>query len=367
MVKLNSNGIDGLIENLKDKELICFGAGNHFQTVMNLYKMYDLVSYCKCIIDNNKNLDGKLRKYGNVAFNIHSLEFIKNVINKDKHVILITCHFKSMEVLHSLDEILEFENVEVYIGSFLSDELNYIGNYDVISKGEQLIPKTIHYCWFGKGEMPEDYHNYIDTWKEKCPSYAIKKWDESNFDITQSKYAEQAYIAKKWAFVSDYVRLKVLYDEGGIYLDCDVELLKNFDKLLENSFFCGFEDENHISFGLGFGSVKGHKLLEYLLDIYDKMSFINDDGTLNMTPCTAYQTEAIIKFGFEAKNYAQFKEGIAVYPTEVLAPISTWGVNNINKSAYSIHHFSASWQDNDVLIEIKKMYKEYQHRIRENR
>ena len=104
------------------------------------------------------------------------------------------------------------------------------------------IPKVIHYCWFGKGKLPKLAENCIASWKKYCPDYKIVCWSEENFDITQNKYAEEAYNAGKWAFVSDYVRLKVLYDEGGIYLDTDVELIKPLDKLIEETGYMGFDD-----------------------------------------------------------------------------------------------------------------------------
>ena len=114
------------------------------------------------------------------------------------------------------------------------------------------IPKVIHYCWFGNGKMPKLAQKCIESWKKYCPEYKIVCWNEENFDINQNKYAREAYAAGKWAFVSDYVRLKVLYDEGGIYLDTDVELIKPLDKLIEERGYMGFDDNGVISTGLGF-------------------------------------------------------------------------------------------------------------------
>jgi hypothetical protein len=268
-----------------------------------------------------------------------------------------------MEIVAQLDNIDRLNGMDVYIGSFLSDNLKYKGEYKVKSNQKFRIPKVIHYCWFGEQTMPPEYEKYIETWKKFCPDYTIKLWNESNFNIEQNKYMAQAYKEKKWAFVSDCARIKIIHDEGGIYLDCDVELLKSFNDFLEYDLFCGFEDDNHINLGLGFGAVKGNLLLAELIDMYDSLDFINKDGTLNLTPCTAYQTEMIIKYGFKSYNTFQCRNNIAIYPTEIFAPISPWGIDHTNELSYSIHHYSASWQEKDNLSKIKHMYDEYYSRL----
>ena len=127
------------------------------------------------------------------------------------------------------------------------------------------IPKVIHYCWFGKGKMPNLAEKCIESWKKYCPEYKIVCWNEDNFDVNQNRYAKEAYDAGKWAFVSDYVRLKVLHDEGGIYLDTDVELIKPLDKLIEEIGFMGFDDKGVVSTGVGFACEKGNQLVAALL------------------------------------------------------------------------------------------------------
>ena len=363
MVNIESNGIDGLINSLKEKKLICFGAGKHFDTVMDLYQSYNLASHCSLIIDNNQELRGKQRLWNEYSYRVESVESLINKYNISEYLILVTCHLYSMEIIRQLDEIDALDGCRVYLGSFLSDTLNYKGKYIVKTEGDINIPKIIHYCWFGGGLIPKEYINYIESWKEKCPDYQIKLWNESNFDVHQNNYISQAYHKEKWAFVSDYARIKILNDEGGIYLDCDVELLKNLDVFLVHEFFCGFEDANHVNFGLGFGAVKNHPILRDLLNMYDSMNFVNEDGSLNMTPCTAYQTRMILKYGFKAKNEFQYINKMAVYPTEILAPISPWDVENVSNLAFSIHHYSASWQSKENMSQIMEMYNEYYTRV----
>ena len=133
------------------------------------------------------------------------------------------------------------------------------------------IPKVIHYCWFGGNPKSKLIENCINSWRKKCPDYEIIEWNESNFDINCCDYVKEAYEAKKWAFVSDFARLKIIYDNGGIYLDTDVELISSLEKFLEYDSYFGFEDSEHINTGLGFGAVKHNPILEVMINDYFKI------------------------------------------------------------------------------------------------
>lgn len=206
------------------------------------------------------------------------------------------------------------------------------------------IPKVIHYCWFGKGEMPKAAKKCIKSWKKYCPDYKIVCHNEENFDISKNKYAKEAYDSKKWAFVSDYVRLKVLYDEGGIYLDTDVEIIKPIDNLIKETGYMGFDDNNLVSTGLGFACEKGNELVGRLLSDYDDISFIRPDGSFDTTPCPDRNTETLKKLGMNFDIKDQIFMGIRMLPEDYLCPVKYYtGKKIITKNTYSIHHFSASW------------------------
>ena len=206
------------------------------------------------------------------------------------------------------------------------------------------IPKVIYYCWFGKGKMPNLAEKCIKSWKKYCPWYKIVCINEENFDITQNKYAKEAYDAGKWAFVSDYARLKVLYENGGIYLDTDVELIKPIDKLIEQGGYMGFDDNGVISTGLGFACEKGNKLVASLLSDYDDISFILPDGSYDITPCPDRNTKTLISLGMDINNKNQVFMGIKMLPEDYLCPMKYYtGRKKITKNTYSIHHFCASW------------------------
>lgn len=206
------------------------------------------------------------------------------------------------------------------------------------------IPKVIYYCWFGKGKLPNLAEKCIRSWKKYCPSYQIVCLNEENFDVSQNTYAKQAYDAGKWAFVSDYVRLKVLYDEGGIYLDTDVELIKPLDKLIEETGFLGFDDKGVISTGLGFACEKGNALVGAMLSDYDDIPFLLEDGSYDLTPCPDRNTNTLVRLGMDIHNTNQVFMGIKMLPEDYLCPIKYYtGKKKITKSTYSIHHFCASW------------------------
>ena len=206
------------------------------------------------------------------------------------------------------------------------------------------VPKVIHYCWFGKGKMPAIAKKCIESWKKYCPEYKIVCHSEENFDISQNRYAQEASEAGKWAFVSDYVRLKVLYDQGGIYLDTDVELLKPIDKLIEETGYMGFDDNGVISTGLGFACEKGNELVGSLLADYDDISFIRPDGSYDITPCPDRNRETLKKLGMDLENKDQIFMGIHMLPEDYLCPMKYYtGKTIITENTYSIHHFCASW------------------------
>lgn len=232
-----------------------------------------------------------------------------------------------------------------------------------------MIPKIIHYCWISENvddELPKDVQNCIESWKKYLPDYKIKKWNQYNFDISDSIYAMQALDCKKYAFVSDYIRLAVLYRYGGIYLDTDMKVLKSFNELLNNKAFIGFESKYSIAAGI-IGAEKKHKYIKFLLDLYENKEklFIKNDGTLDMTPNPVIITNLLLKKGIKLKNILQKNDEITVYPTEYFYAYD--GVTkemNITDNTFAIHLYAASWaKEEDILwyniygIYYKKMKK----------
>lgn len=208
-----------------------------------------------------------------------------------------------------------------------------------------MIPKVIHYCWFGGNLLPDEYKKYIDSWKKLCPDYEIREWNESNYDVSKNKYMFDAYHEKKWGFVPDYARFDIIYENGGFYLDTDVELLKSLDELVDLNGYLGFETAEYVNGGLGFGAEKGNGLIKELRDMYDDISFYNDDSTLNLTPSPHYITECLKKHGLSQNNMKQIIENVMIFPSDYFAPKDYFtGEITLTVNTISIHQFSASWQ-----------------------
>ncbi len=206
------------------------------------------------------------------------------------------------------------------------------------------IPKVIHYCWFGKGDMPKLAKKCIKSWKKYCPDYEFVLHTEDNFDLTQNRYMREAYEAGKWAFVSDYARLKIIYDNGGIYLDTDVELIKSIDDLVRLKGFMGFDEKGIVATGLGFGAEKGNKIVSEFLKDYDDIPFVLPDGSFDLTPCPDRNTEALKRLGMDVDNKNQTFMDVTFLPDEYLCPMDYYtGKKTITDKTYSIHHYSASW------------------------
>lgn len=207
----------------------------------------------------------------------------------------------------------------------------------------QLIPKKIHFCWFGGKPLSEETKKYIESWKVHCPDYEIIEWNETNFDINSNNYVKEAYEAKKWAFVTDYVRLYVLYNEGGIYMDTDVEVLKKLDQFLVHDAFSGFETEKDIPTGI-MGSRKELPLFKKLLEYYDNRHFIKQDGSYDMTTNVSIISDICKQYGLKRNNKLQNIEGFVLYPSDYFCPKShDTGKIDLTSNTVTIHHFAGSW------------------------
>ena len=209
-----------------------------------------------------------------------------------------------------------------------------------------MIPKIIHYCWFGGNPLPELAQKCIASWKKFLPGYEIKEWNESNYDVRKITYTAQAYDAKKYAFVSDYARFDILYQYGGVYFDTDVEVIKPMDDILANGAFLGLEktDSIQIASGLGIACEKEDEMYARILDSYRKSSFLNSDGSHNLLTVVKRVTDIFEPFGFVKENRVQKIKGIMLYPTEYFCPKDLMsGELNITENTHTIHHYDGSW------------------------
>ena len=219
-----------------------------------------------------------------------------------------------------------------------------------------MIPKIIHYCWFGHNPLPKSALKSIESWKKFFPDYEIKEWNEENFDVNSILYTRHAYEAGKYAFVSDYARFWILYNYGGLYFDTDVEVIKAMDDIVGRGPFMGIELPARdgivpiVNPGLGMGATPGLDMYKILLEKYDSLSFRLKDGSINPKAIVAHTTEILLELGLQVSDSLQCVSGIWIYPHDFFNPLdSLTGRLFITNNTRSIHWYMNSWSDTSRL------------------
>lgn len=220
-----------------------------------------------------------------------------------------------------------------------------------------MIPKKIHYCWFGENPLTDSVKKCIESWKKYCPDYEIIEWNEKNYDLNKNEYTKYTYKNKKYAFLTDYVRLDIIYNEGGIYLDTDVELLKPLDDLLDCNGYIGMEQIGTVNTGQGFGAIKCHPFVKKNKEFYENNDFLDKKGNFKRIICVKITTDILNENGLKSINEKQEVYNMNIYPVEYFCPL-VLGTNKlkITNNTYSIHHFNASWYTGNKFIRKIKYY-----------
>jgi len=220
-----------------------------------------------------------------------------------------------------------------------------------------MIPKIIHYCWFGQGKKPRYVEKCISSWRTFMPDYEIREWNESNFDVNLTPFTQEAYKAKKFAFVSDIARFWILYKFGGLYFDTDVELTRDLNDIVSKGSFMGVETPSingmvpTINPGLAFGSEPGNPINKAILDHYQDLHFVDEEGKMCQGTVVTHTTEVLANsFGLQPSNEIQQLEGITIYPVDYFNPFNDLtGVLTKTSNTHSIHWFAKSWIDKPMI------------------
>lgn len=217
-----------------------------------------------------------------------------------------------------------------------------------------MIPKIIHYCWFGRGEKPELAKKCIASWRRFCPDFEIREWNEDNCGDLAIPFMAEAYAAKKYAFVSDVMRLVVLEQYGGVYFDTDVEVLRDISPLLEDEGFIGFENDQFVNSGQVLAAIPHHPVIGAMIAEYKTLHFLNPGGSTNAVGCPHLNSDVMERFGLVRNGQEQLVAGIHVYPEDYFNPMdSTTGKLTKTEHTYSIHWYSMSWMPKRTQIRAK--------------
>lgn len=234
-----------------------------------------------------------------------------------------------------------------------------------------MIPKTIHYCWFGGKPIPKEYERYVDTWRRLMPEYEIKRWDETNYDVECIPFSAEAYSVGKFAYVSDYARLRILYEHGGIYFDTDVEVINPIDDIIERGAFMAFEKNTNakkdeilnVAIGLGFAVEPKNPIIREILNFYESHHYIYPDGHKEQITIVKIVTDILKKHGLSRSDIPTTVEGITIYPWDYFCPVEFLSSKlEITENTRTIHHYSASWMTWTDKLKMKKGY--YANKVR---
>ena len=349
-----------------DKQIIMFGAGVIGQiTAFEILKTYNLVKNIHCFLDNDDTKWGRTIQIDGKDYLINSPQYLKEL--NSKVVILINIS-RFAEVKLQLEAMECTKDMVAYIMPMMCihNMCSSISEGIPVFTDMQLIPKKIHYMWFGRKKIPDNLKKCIETWYKFCPDYEIIQWNENNYNIEKNVYMKQAYEAGAYGFIPDYARIDILYNEGGIYMDTDVQLIKGLDDMLYQEAFCGVEKWQILNFGGCSGAVKGHPMIKKFLDERMNVHYMNPDGTLNRNTCGFYDTRTAIKEGYKVNGSTQSINGMNIFAFDYFHPYDYMsGMCSITKHTYSIHHFDGGWMDTTMKAQNKITSTKYMKLYRE--
>lgn len=355
----------------EEKRIIMFGSGAIGQvSTPEILNSYNLLSYVDCYIDNDEKKWNQTIAVCGKSFTIRSPQYLESCSSKT--IILLNIS-RYTEVLKQLESMKCTNDMECYLMPMMliHNFCNSASEGIPVKSASLLIPKKLHYMWLGRNPIPDKLLKCIDSWKKYCPDYEIIEWNEDNYDINKHLYMKQAYENKAFGFVPDYARLDILYNEGGFYLDTDVELKRNLDDLLCQEAFCGVEKWQIINFGGLSGAIKGHPMIKKFLDAREDILFIDLNGNQNRNTCGYYDTQVAIREGYKINGKTQNICGMNIYAYDYFQPFDYMsGIVNETKNTYSVHWFNGGWLDDKMKKaneEAKEAYANlYLHALQKN-
>lgn len=350
-MKLRRCSMKDFARQIQGKKIVCYGIGNEFELIMKSYSEYSWIDKIGYLLDNNPHKKGRKIRIKDRNYTVIDLSDLKT-LGDDSLVILPTCAAFA-EIIDELNGYSWLDGIDCYVFHCMFNMSE--GRIKIKTTNEIRIPAKIHYCWFGGKKMPENYKENVESWKRYCPDYDVIEWNENNLDVAEIPFTKEAYESGQYGFVPDYFRLKIIYEQGGIYLDTDVEAVKSLDDLRYNEAFCGMEYPGRIAFGLGFGAAKHNEIIRSLMTYYEARHFIRPDGSYDNIPSPEIQSQMLYDRGVKCTAAFQCFNGLSVYPVDVLSPQNPYtGELRLTDNTYSIHQFAGSWVSEDNKSETQK-------------
>lgn len=331
-----------------DRKLICYGAGMLPYYVEPLFQKYGIDRRIACFVDGDVKKQGKYVHYACSKFRIESPEIMRK-LNPDEYIILITAErYKSIFLCISgiIDNISRWE---CYAYPILNRSFFQENRGDMHLPNDIIrIPKIIHYIWFGEKEKSALHKKCISSWREILPDFEIIEWNEKSYNVNKNQYTSQAYERKKWAYVADFARLDILHTYGGVYFDTDVELKKQIHHLLCYEAFICFGEWPAPASGAGIGCVKGNGIIKEMMETRSVIPYIQKDGSDDAHTNSNYEEEILLRQGFQMDFSFQIRNGMAIYPPDVIAPVSVTGQKSyVTERTVGIHYGVNSWRKKD--------------------
>ncbi len=364
MLIFKNANYDNFLLETKERRVICYGAGAALKAFLETNRAHlallDKIDY---IVDRDRAKAGRMInidfRVAPVVAPVVALDEISALDIEFSKYVFIICLGDAfvLEALRTLDNIRIFDGMPCYYWltaiSWGREIYPPLRSALPVPEKTYSIPKALHYCWFGENAVSQMEQECIASWQRQCPDYEIKLWSENNYDLSKTPlYVQQAYEAKKYAFVSDYARLDVVYTHGGVYLDTDVELYRGLDGLLKYKSFFAFESLNLIATGLGFGSVAANPALRGLLDVYSGLTFLDGDGAMNVISCPEYHTDFFRNLGITINNALQLFDDMLFLPSDYFCPRNQRNkLYELTGNTIADHKFNVSWFESDARSE----------------
>ena len=293
-------------------------------------------------IDNHKAGTGSCVVVDDCQYPILSLDEALPQLDEDTFILITAYHFE--EIYEQLAAADQDHRVAATSYAEISEQVFRQSDYPAVCRDYDtpVIPKVIHYVWVG-GEKPLAVKENIAAWQRLCPDYEIIEWNEKNYDMGKVPYMKEAYESGLYGYVPDYLRLDVVYEQGGIYLDTDIELVRNLDDLLYQDCFGCVDGTLTWNAGSGFGARPGVEILRQACEYYQNLHFRRADGTIDRRSCNSHQYELLRKMGYRVTDKFQTFGGMNIYPMIFQGHEGMTGLNRMTEKTYWIHHEALSW------------------------